>query len=469
MPIYDVAFYGALSFIAGALAAGLNLSAAKAVFFFAILALILAYVKIWGKFPAFFFIFFFVFGTFYYNFFFAIKESSQKITFEKTVEFSGMITSEPQLNEKFQKATIELNPPFSGEISVLAPLYPQINYGDVIEAKGEIRPSVSKNQSPVSFFPELKIMESHRGFWLKEKLLNIKKGMISQFRNLLPGDPAALLSGMTLGWRGDFTEKFKKEMSLSGTTHIVALSGYNITILVIAVAAVFGNWLSRRMTFFLTSFIILLFIFMVGAEESVVRAAIMGFIALIAKESGRRFSFRNAIALTAAAMILFRPDVLFDIGFILSFLSLIGIIYIAPELKEIFRIGESGSFMSWKENAITTLSAQMMVAPVLINVFGNFSLTSIAANVLILEFVPLTMLLGFVIAVFGWIFYYAGFIFSVFGNILLRYEIGVIKFFAFWSMPVFSGTRSLIFSFFYYIALLVFLLYRKEIKSRELI
>ncbi len=177
---------------------------------------------------------------------------------------------------------------------------------------------------------------------------------------------------------------------------------------------------------------------------------------------------RNAIALTAAGMIFIDPSALFDVGFQLSFLSLIGIVYLGSPLNILFRIKEnSKSFLSWRENAITTLSAQLAVAPILIQVFGNFSLTSIAANILILEFVPLTMLFGFLLAAFGWIFYYAGFVLSFLENILLKYELGVIKLFADWSMPVLSAGNSLFLFGIYYSAIIIFAIYTVKPKNAE--
>ncbi len=470
MSISNIAFYGALSFLSGILSAGLDLTAIWTVLFFVAAVSVFVVAGKCARSTALFLAFIFIFGIFYYGFFFNIKEAGQKIIFGEKTRFSGLVSKEPQLSEKFQRINLKLEPPLAGEISVIAPLSPEIRYGDAIEATGEIRPAVSRIQESVSFFPELKITGNYKGFWLKEKLIGFKKSVISQFKKFLPSDSAALLSGLTLGWRGDFTDEFKKEMSLSGTTHLVALSGYNITILVLVVAGIFGYWLSRRTTFWLTGLTIFLFILMVGAEASVVRAAIMGFLALVAKEAGRQYGMRNAIVLTAAIMVLADPGAIFDAGFQLSFLSLMGIVYIGPAIKNFLQMEEdSESFISWRENAVTTLSAQLAVAPVLIQTFGNFSLTSILANILILEFVPVTMLLGFLLAFFGWIFYYSGFVVSFFENILLKYELWVIKLFAGWSMPVFSGTHSWIFFGIYYLALIVFVLHKNESSSKKLI
>ena len=108
-------------------------------------------------------------------------------------------------------------------------------------------------------------------------------------------------------------------MSQSGTTHLVALSGYNITVIAIAVSTLLSYFLRRRIVFWLSILTIIAFVLMTGAEASVVRAAIMGGIILLAKQIGRIHSMRNAIVFAALLMVLFNPKILrFDIGFQLS-------------------------------------------------------------------------------------------------------------------------------------------------------
>jgi len=85
-----------------------------------------------------------------------------------------------------------------------------------------------------------------------------EEGVHRQLKRSLPKDPGALLSGLTVGYRADFSKEFRENMARSGTTHIVALSGYNIAILVLAMSRFFGSLLKRRQTFFLTIAVILL-------------------------------------------------------------------------------------------------------------------------------------------------------------------------------------------------------------------
>lgn len=465
----DVAFYGAIAFLAGAAAAGWGINIYLCVLVLLLLLSAAIFFKKLDIAACSVVSFLFLFGIFYYHLYNNAEESGRNIVFNTPISFSGIVSQEPQLSEKFQKLELELLPPSAGAIVLLVSLSPEINYGDVINGKGVIEPPSENGSEPIAFFPKIEISEHHRGFWLKEKLVDFKKSLISQFGKFLPSDSAALLGGLTFGWRGNFTQELKQQMSLSGTTHLVALSGYNITILVLAVAAVFGYFFSRRMTFYSTGIIIFLFVLMVGAEASILRAAVMGFLALLAKELGRLYSVRNAVALTAAAMIFVNPNFLFNIGFSLSFLSLLGIVYLEPPFKKFFRIADKPKrdFLSWRENGITTLSAQLAVAPLLIQNFGQFSLTSIAANILILEFVPLTMFLGFLLAGAGLLSHYLGFLIALPINILLQYEVYVIKLFSYLRLPVAVDFNSWILIAAYYGGLIIFAKYVNEREDKK--
>ncbi|MDI6733914.1 MAG: ComEC/Rec2 family competence protein [Patescibacteria group bacterium] len=268
-----------------------------------------------------------------------------------------------------------------------ASLYPRFEYGDNLKINGLIqKPSTAEYAgylekekiSGVVSFSEINILSRHNGSVLKEKLFKIKNTISESFQKFLNVKEAAFLNGLTLGGTSGLSDDFKRAMSLSGTTHLVALSGYNITILVWITMGIFIYFLPRRLSFILTFIAIFAFVAMTGAESSVVRAGIMGMLILLAREVGRIYDFRNAIILAALVMVLINPKVLvFDIGFELSFLALLGIVYLRPTLIKIFKIKEDISFLSWRDNLLTTASAQLAVAPILIANFGNFSLTSL--------------------------------------------------------------------------------------------
>lgn len=457
----DVTFGGALAFLLGVTAASLGwgIYAVLGIALFLGLAALglFARLNLWRYIVVFLALIFF--GFFYYNFYLNLETAQRNLVFDEEIEFSGVVVGEPRGFDNYQAFDVEVEEPLAGRVRVLTSPLAQLRYGDLIKIDGRIRPPATRVDKPVIFFPNIEVVGQHRGFWLKEKLLVFKGVLVGQFREVLAADEVALLSGVTFGVRSDFTKSFRSQMSASGTTHLVALSGYNIAILVMAMAQTFGYFLSRRKTFYLTALVIFLFVMMVGAEPSVVRAAIMGFLALLAREVGRIYSMRNAIVLTAATMTLFNPTILIhDVGFQLSFVSLLGLVYLSPALKKLFRFKDAG-FAGWRESVLITLSAQLAVMPIIIQVFGEFSLTAILANTLILAFIPLTMLLGFLLASISLLYSYFGFLAAKLVGLLLAYEILVIKFFAALRLPVALPPYGAQLITLLYYAAIVFLIY----------
>ena len=244
----------------------------------------------------------------------------------------------------------------------------------------------------------------------------------------MPQEKAVFLAGLTLGETSEFTPELKTKLRLTGTTHLVALSGYNISIIAKVAALILGAWLSRRWSFILTTLLITGFVIMTGAEASVVRAAIMGFILLLADQINRQYFLRNALALTALTMVVINPKVLaFDLGFQLSFLAVLGIVYLRPWLQKLFHFKDDPGILSWRANFLTTTAAQLAVLPLLLTNFGYFSPISILTNILILEFIPITMALGFFTAAAAIFSYPLALTIGWLAQLFLGYILGVIN------------------------------------------
>ncbi len=392
----------------------------------------------------------FFFGAFYYPWFLDWQSARMKVPIAlstgKPVVFSAIVSDEPKTSNKYLLLAADLEKPYVGAITIFAPLASDYHYGDELQIEGVVNQSqtgtiqATPGESPAVFPRHLKRVAQHKAFWLRETLINLKLAIIDRYNTMLPPDEAMLLGGITFGAKQNFKLDLKNAMAVSGTTHLVAISGYNITIVIIAAEELLGSLLPRRARFFATVVLMILFVLMTGLQSSAIRAAIMGFLALAAKESGRVFSMRNGIALTAAAMVALQPTILvYDVGFELSFLSLLGIVCLCDPLKKvaqkIFHYTDDGAF-EWKESAVTTFSAQLGTMPVLIAVFSQFSLTAIFANVLVLGTVPLTMLLGSVLAVLGCISPYLAWFIAKATWLLLAYQLGVIRLFAALAVPL---------------------------------
>ena len=380
----------------------------------------------------------------------------------------ALIISEPQAAKNSVRMTAELQEPYHGVVTILTNDALDIHYGDMVSVHGRIERD--DNRPPMIPFPGIEITERNHGSLFMRTLLQLKRSAIGQFKKFLPTESAAFLAGLTLGSREEFSESFKQRMSDAGTSHLTALSGYNIAILIAAITVLLRNLVGRRMRFILTVTIIIAFVIMVGGESSVIRAAIMGFLVILAQETGRIYAARNAIAVTAFLMLIFDPMLLnSNIGFQLSFLSLVGIIYLAPIFLTFLKAKNNPGLFGLREHLATTLAAQLMVIPVIVLAFGEFSLTAIIANILVLEVVPITMFLGFLLILIGSLLPFMGFVIAQFVLVPLTYMQVVIDIFAQLRLPfgptLFTGASIAV----YYFILMVFIIRNSQkTKSYEI-
>jgi competence protein ComEC len=394
-----------------------------------------------------------ILGAVYHNLFQNARNALLRLP--QGPDFIAHVAQEPQPTARALRLTLSLDPPHYGTMTVLTDQFRDFRYGDRVAVRGEIDTAQSP---PFMLFPMLQIIARGEGSWLRARLFTVKRSLVAQFDRVLPATSAALLAGLTVGETKNFTPDFKTAMKQSGTTHLTALSGYNIVILVEAVRQALGRFLGRRKTFIFTTLIIVLFVLMVGAEASVVRAAIMGSLLLIAGETGRIYDLRNAVTFAALIMLLIDPTLLVEsIGFQLSFMSLLGIAYLKPALARALhlRTESDSGFLGWREHVATTSAAQLMVLPILAMAFGEFSLTAIVANVLILEFVPIMMFFGFLLAILGNIFSLLGQVFAPFLIVVLGYMQVVIHVFSVIRLPVGGAPNWIVVAFYYAILCII--------------
>lgn len=349
----------------------------------------------------------------------------------------GIIDNEPQVGPASVKYEVKASriklaggaeTNVGGRILVTARKYPRYQYGDEIEVVGKLktppkfddfnyRAYLAKENiySLVSYPKYVNRISSGNGKIYYRYILSFKNKFEEVVAQILPEPQASFLSALLIGSRSTIPPDLMEAFNLAGVTHIIAISGYNITIIAFVLAAFLGFLrLSRPMIFWLTLLTILFFTALTGAQASVVRAAIMGSLVLVASKEGRIYQVTNALVFAAAMMLWFNPKLLrWDAGFQLSFLAALGLIYLQPILAKIFM--KQGTeerstpfakraFEKTKEIFLTTISAQAAVLPVLIYNFDRLSLISPLANVLILPAIPLTMFFGFISAALGFVF-----------------------------------------------------------------
>jgi competence protein ComEC len=279
------------------------------------------------------------------------------------------------------------------------------------------------NVYAVSGFDKILILKSHRLSPVKEFFLKVKAAFIKRADELMPAPNNSLLVSILIGAHKNLPQNIVDNFNTTGTSHIIAVSGFNITIIISALASL-AFLIGRRAGFWLSLSALAGFLIITGLSASVLRAAIMGFLLLVALNAGRQYSIVPALFFAGLIMLIINPKILYwDVGFQLSFAATLGIVYFLPLLNKLTE--KIPEYFGVKSLLLTTLSAIVATMPLILFSFGNLSLSAPIVNILILPAVPSAMLLGFLIFI---PFLGSGFAYAA--NLLLMYMTKVLAFFS---------------------------------------
>lgn len=357
------------------------------------------------------------------------------------VNFNGVIVEEPDRRLNFVQYI--LNNESLGRILVRTNLYPEYFYGDILKISGNLETPEPRiggagfdyqsylakdNIFLISRNPEITLLNRPESLNFYGYLLILKSNFIAIIDKILPEPKASFLAALLVGARKTLPDDLVSAFNRTGTSHIVAISGYNISIISIMIMNFLGYlFLPRRLIFWIVLVCILMFTLIAGAGASVVRASLMGSLLVLAGREGRFYQVTNAIVFAGAAMLFFNPYLLrYDAGFQLSFLAALGLIYLAPRFNIWF--SDLPNFLSFRTNLSATLSAQIMTFPIIFWEFGRVSLIATLANILILPAIPTTMLFGFLAGLSGFISLKIAEILILPAWLLLSYQIWIVKF-----------------------------------------
>jgi competence protein ComEC len=231
--------------------------------------------------------------------------------------------------------------------------------------------------------------------WLKRNLRILRIELTEQIERYLPEPQASLLIGILFGSERAFSDQFEEQLRISGTTHIIAASGYNVTILILACDKIL-NFIKKKYRLLISFVLIWLYCILSGLGASILRATMMGSITILALLSGNVRNTHILVPSGVFLLLLIDPKIIFDIGFQLSILATLGLIYILPSIEsvveKIFEIQSVPQF--FEENLLGTISCTLSTLPISISIFGKVSLVSVFANVLVLPLTESTMLYG---------------------------------------------------------------------------
>ncbi len=211
-------------------------------------------------------------------------------------------------------------------------------------------------------------------------------------------ESAALAMGILLGDKSYMDKETKNEFINSGAAHILAVSGLHVGILTLFLNFLLGLFFTNRLKYIIIILFLVAYAFITGLSPAVVRAVLMACFALIAKLTERNFSIVNILAFTFSLQLLLDPFLIFHLGFWLSYLAVLGIIFIQPQLV----ITARNKIWKWLQDNITVgISAQIATLPILLGFLGKFPLLFIFTNLVTLPLSVIATYAGFFLLFVG--------------------------------------------------------------------
>lgn len=330
------------------------------------------------------------------------------------MEVMGVIT-EVDIRRDKAKYTVSVEGDYEGDILISLNKYPQYKYGDRVRLYGEILAPGSFDGFDygaylsrfgvysVMYHPSVKVLESGQGNFFWHGMSYLQGKFMERINRLFPEPHASFEAGLLVGARKGIPADLVEKFNITGLTHIIAISGYNITIIIVFVMWMLGG-LPRMTGFAVAVGAIILFTLFVGASPAVVRASIMGILGLIALNYGRQNNIHLTILWSAMLMVLWNPKILMhDVGFQLSFAAVMGLIYVAPHFEKYSK--KLPTAFGIREAITMTLAAQVMALPIIVYNFERLSLIAPIANLLVIFAIPPAMLFGFVAVILSFIFF----------------------------------------------------------------
>lgn len=367
-----------------------------------------------------------------------------------SVVWEGIVAAEPDVRADKVNYTVQatrLHKPIersvNGLVLVTAGLHPQYQYGDRLRISGKLQTPfetedfsykkylAQKNMYSVMRFGTIERVATSQGNVIIGLLLRFKSRFIEVLSHIVPEPHQGLLLGLLVGARQALPADLLEAFKITGVTHIIAISGFNISIITRIVGRAIQQQFGPRIALAVCVLVVAGFVVITGGAASVVRAAIMGLLAVVALNVGRANAALNALVFTGAIMVALSPRIIqTDIGFQLSFLATAGLIFFAEPLEQLLR--RVPDVLELRTTLAATIAAQVFVLPLLIGYFDRLSVVAPLVNVLILPTIPLTMLLGFVAGLCALLWPMLGFVPGWLAWAFLNYQIVTIRWFAAW-------------------------------------
>ncbi|MDX1379332.1 MAG: ComEC/Rec2 family competence protein, partial [Anaerolineales bacterium] len=397
---------------------------------------------------------------------------------------TGTLAEPPDYRDRYTNLRVQVEAVDTGDgdleanglILVRASNNQEFEYGQRIRIRGKLETPpenedfsyrdylAAKNIHSYMTSAEITLLPGNGGNPIFRALFAFKERSFDNIYRLFPDPESSLLAGILLGVDTGLTRELQQAFKDTGTAHIIAISGFNISIIAAIFVTYFSRFLGERRGAILAVSAIILYTILVGGDAAVVRAAVMGTLALLARQVGRRQLGLNTLLVVALLMCSWNPLYLWDVGFQLSFFATLGLILYAEPFSQFANRMITRYFPTstaeraaelFSEFVLLTLAAQLTTIPIMAYHFQRISLVSFIANPFILPAQPAVMILGGIAVLLSLVWFPLGQIAAWIAWPFVVYTIRIVELFD--RVPngtIFLGEFSIWFVILFYAALL---------------
>ena len=388
----------------------------------------------------------------------------------KELAINGIIVSNTEETEYYNKYIIKSKTKETkGKNFILyLPKNIYLEYGDLIEIDGEFtEPEDSRNYKGFDYKIYLKtkniygiikakkpkiLAKNQANFCIINKMrLSIKE----KIDLLLPSESASILNGLLIGIKYDISDENSENFSLSSLSHLLAISGTHIVAIIFIFNFAFSKIkIPTRIKYIFLTLILLTFIVLTGFAESVVRASISSIILILSKTIYKKRDILISISFPIIISLIYNPYLINSISLQLSYLAVIGVIYISPIIQKYM-----SRYIPLKlsQTISITLGSQIAILPIMLAKFNIFSFTFVISNLLAIPVLEICIFLGIIMIFFSYFFVFLASKIAMILNFCIQTLILITKVFSNFSIHII--TLDTYFIVLYYAIVLLYTYY----------
>lgn len=357
----------------------------------------------------------------------------------------------------------------------------KLKYGDKIEFYLEYeKPSTARNYMGFDYSNYLKTKKIFGTVNLKEedveiishdnsniilrKIYELRNLMKTKIEKLLPKETSGLCLGMLIGETSGIEENMQENFRDSNLSHILAVSGANVSYIIVSITYIFNKMcLRKRLSKIISIILLILFMLLTGCTSSVNRACIMAILMLIAELLYRKSDVYNNLAISTLILLIINPYSLLDIGFQLSYMGTIGIVFLHDKIGNFIKINNK-IVKYFFEMIVVTTCANLAIIPIMMFHFNTISLTFYFSNIIVGPILGIVVIIGFIMFFISLIFTPISSLIAIVLNLMLKFIIKIAEITA--NMP-FSKITIITPSFFFIIVwylIIISISYKQKVK-----